>query len=223
MTCTRFEDEGLASIEQGHALDDHFHTCPDCIAAGQAIAGLQSELRSLGRDDAPPAGWERAVWRRIRGGPTPLWRVLWLGAPAAAALAALLFFRPSPLRMADDARATAPRFSSRIEHEGRVLRGSAAQPGDRLTMSARFAAGHHGELRVYRNDGPLVCAAAAPPGARPAIVSISCRMDAAGRYQVLALAGARPLPPSLDSLDGDAGAAVAAGASAELLLEVDVH
>lgn len=221
MTCSRFEDEGLARLEEGLGLDDHFRTCPDCVTARRAYEQIQADLRSLGSDQAPAEGWEAEVWKRIhdhgRGG--RLRRAWWLAVPLAAALVAAVFFLPrQPLDRE-------PRLTAQIEHDPHeVRRGDGAQPGDRLTLSATLPPARYAQVRIYQNERRLICETSVETDARrPVVVRTTCVLDSAGRYQVLALSADQPLPPSLGSPDQDGGAALAIGALVKVGPDVHVR
>jgi hypothetical protein len=208
-TCHRFDDEALLRLERGEPLDEHFATCPDCLAARAAYERLQAALAGAGADDEPPAGWEARVWERIaetRRPRRPAWR--WeIAAGAAAALAACLFFflprTPAALALRQEVVAGET-----------AVRASAAHPGDRLRLEAGLAGAPYAELRVYRNGRDLVLRC---PGDRSCqqtrgMLSAELTIAAPGTYQAVLVAGDRPLPPPGAGLDQDAGAAFAAGA-----------
>ena len=63
--CDRFENEALLLLEQGQPLDEHFSTCPDCLAARAAYDRLRNGLSHLGEEGEPAPGWQARVWDRI--------------------------------------------------------------------------------------------------------------------------------------------------------------
>jgi hypothetical protein len=219
--CSRFEDEALGRLEAGLELDDHFRTCADCLEARRAYERIQAEIRSLDADQAPAEGWERRVWEKIRDGgarrrPGYGW---WLAVPTAAALVVAVFLvRRPPV----DPGMT---LAVRIEPDSREpRRGTEAQPGDRLQISATLPPARHARLRVYQNESRLSCESSVESDARgPIVLSATCRLETAGRYQILALTADQALPASLDNPDRDAGAALAMGGRVKLGPDIDVR
>lgn len=218
--CERFEQEALLQLEQGQPLtDDHFATCPDCLAARAAYQRLRSEIAELGRDAEPRPDWQARVRRRIeerqRSKPR-LW--LWMvPSGLAAALLAVVLLWPSPPGL--------PGITVAVEPgKGPVRRGVEAQPGDRLVLRAATGGARHAELRVYRNDVDLVfrCSEATPCERRGRRISATVELETIGIYQSLLLVSESPIPPSSAGLDADAGSALEAGALVELGEEVTV-
>jgi hypothetical protein len=225
LSCDRFEAEGLLLLEQGLPLDEHFATCPDCLAAQAAYERLYAEIAALGAEDEPPVGWQARVWeqldqRRERRRSRWLgWRG-WLvpaGAVAAASLAALLLIRlPGP---------RTPSLSVEVQAGATVRRGGEAQPGDLLWLTATAGGARHAELRVYRNDTELVlrCSTDRPCSRRGDELHAAVLLDAVGRYQPLLMRAEKPLPPPVSNLEKDTTAALAAGADVKLGSEIVVR
>jgi hypothetical protein len=219
--CFRFDEETLARLEGGLALDDHFSTCPDCLAARQAYERIQAGIRSLGGDQTPAEGWEGRVWQRIRdrdtrSRPRVGW---WLTVPVAAALVAAVFLgRQAPV---DPGLSLAVR----IDQDAReARRGGDARPGDRLTVSATLPPARYAQVRVYQNESRLLCETSVQSDPRrPVVLRATCLLESAGRYQILALTSDQPLPATLDSPDHDAGAALAMGARVKLGPDIHVQ
>jgi hypothetical protein len=219
--CDRFEEEGLLRLEQGLDLDAHFAGCPDCLAARQAYERLQAEVRLLDGDEAPAEGWEGGVWRRIHNQPAarpplPRW---WLALPAAACLALAVFLlRPPPAGRGLE-------LAVHTEHAtGEARRGGDPRPGDSISIQATLPPARHAEVRVYRNESQAVCEAQARHDSpRPVVLQLTCRLEAAGSYQVLALEADQPLPATVGSPDRDAGAALAMGGQVKLGPDIHVH
>jgi hypothetical protein len=221
--CRRFEDEGLMRLEQGLPLDDHFATCPDCLAARAAYERLRGEIASAGDGIEPPPGWQAGVWaaieerrsarRRLRG-----W---WLLLPAAAAvLVAVLLLRPSEPPPA--------RLALAVEVEtgtDTVRRGAEAHPGDRLHLRASTGGAGYAELRVYRNDRALVlrCSTEPPCRRRQGTLEAAFLLPSTGSYQSLLVTSGRPLPEAGAGLDADVATALGAGARATLGPETEVR
>ena len=226
--CDRFEAEGLLLLEQGLPLDEHFATCPDCLAARAAYERLRAEIAALGAEDEPPVGWQARVWERLdqrrerRRPRWPGWRgwIVPAGVGAAASLAALFLIflirppapRPPSLRVEVQAGAT-------------VRRGGEAQPGDLLRLTAATGGARHAELRVYRNDTELVlrCSTDRPCSRRGDELRAAVLLDAVGRYQPLLMRAESPLPAPVSDLDKDTSAALAAGADVRLGSEIVVR
>jgi len=219
--CTRFEEEALPLLEKGLGLDDHFGTCPECLAARRVYESLQAEIRSLGHDQAPPVGWEAQVWQRIHNQPArsqPL-RRWWLTLPAAAGLAAVVFLaRQAP-------KDPGLGLAVRIEHDqSEARRGHDARPGDRLSVQATLPPARYAQIRVYQNEIRPFCEALSQHDSpRPVVLHVTCRLESAGRYQVLVLMADRPLPATLGTPDQDAGAAMAMGARVRLAPDIHVQ
>jgi hypothetical protein len=219
--CNRFETEGLLRVEQGLPLDEHFTTCADCLAAQASYERLRHEVGSLGEGEEPPAGWQARVWERIeeRRESRRRWWPWWLVPTAvAASLALFLLVRtPSP--------PVAVSLLAEVQAGSVVRRGDDAQPGDVLHLTATLGSAPHVELRVYRNDREVVlrCSDASPCVRRGAELRATIPLDGVGRYQPLLLLSPRALPPPAFTLDGDAAAALAAGAEVELGPEIVVR
>ncbi|HEV7507523.1 MAG TPA: hypothetical protein VGS07_21745 [Thermoanaerobaculia bacterium] len=226
--CDRFEEEGLLLLEQGLPLDEHFATCPDCLAAQDAYERLRAELAALGAEDEPPVGWQARVWERLddhrerrerRRPRWPEWRgwVVPVGVGLAASLAALFLIRPPGPQP--------PSLRVEVEAGATVRRGGEAQPGDLLRLTAATGGAGHAELRVYRNDTELVlrCSTDRPCTRRGDELRAAVLLDAVGRYQPLLMRAEGPLPPPVSNLEKDTSAALAAGADVRLGSEIVVR
>ena len=205
--CDRFEKEGLLLLEQGQPLDEHFSTCPGCLAARAAYERLGEQLSRIGEEDEPAPDWQARVWERIEQRQKRRWSFWWL-APLAAAAMAAFFLVWLPGR-------SAPGLEIEIERGASVRRGTEAQPGDVLRLSATTGGARHAELRVYRNDTELVLRCPESP--------CSVVLDGIGRYQPLLLFSERPIPPSTSDLESDTAAALDAGAEIEMGPEIAVR
>ena len=191
--CDRFESEGLALLEQGESLDEHFADCPDCRAARTAYQVLREQIAEAGAADEPPAGWETRVWESIEGRRRrPLWG--WLLAPLGAAALAAAFFVAMPRTSA------VPSLVQEIAPGEAIHRSASAHPGDHLNLRAGTAGSLHAELRIYRNGRELVLRCPSDSG------DPSCRRDgdelrasltlpSAGDYQAVLVLDDEPLPP----------------------------
>ena len=217
--CDRFETEALLALERGLPLDEHFSSCPDCLAARAAYDRLGDGISSLGAEDEPPVGWQARVWERIaqrrrrrRG-----WWTWWV-VPAVAAAAALLILIRTPEREPAG-------LWVKVEAGATVRRGAEAQPGDRLDLRATTGGAPHAELRVYRNDAELVlrCSSEPPCTRREDELRASVVLDGIGRYQSLLFLSKNSLPATASDLETDTSATFAAGADVELGPEVVVR
>jgi hypothetical protein len=217
--CDRFETEAVLLLEQGLPLDEHFSSCPDCLAARAAYERLGHGISSLSGDEEPAAGWEARVWEKIeqRRRSRHRWGPWWVVPVGVAALAAFLFVRlpgqgPPSLRV-------------EVERGTAVRRGVEAQPGDTLQLAASTGGAPHAELRVYRNDAELIlrCSTEPPCSRWGKELRASVVLDGIGRYQPLLLFSKNPLPSSASDLETDTSAALAAGADVELASEVVVR
>ncbi len=208
--CERFENEALLLLEQGQPLDDHFSSCPDCLAARAAYDRLLEQLSKLGENDEPAADWQARVWERIEQRKKRRWSPWWFAPVAAAAMAALFLIwipgqKPAGLQVEIEAGTT-------------VRRGAEAHPGDLLRLEATTGGARHSELRVYRNDSELIlrCSTESPCSQRRGELRASVILDGIGRYQPLLIFSEEPLPDTASDLDTDTDAALTAGADVEL-------
>jgi hypothetical protein len=231
--CRRFEEEGLLRLERGEELDEHFSTCAECRQAWQAYRALGAELRSLGGEEQPPAGWQAEVWRQIeerRGSPVPKpgtvpsgpWK-RWLGPAmlAAAAVLALVVLIP---------RWTQPvvtlSLTASVQKGGETRRGAEeAQPGDRLILEARGPRRARLEIRLYRGEREWVARCPGGEGCtvRPGRLRWEIPLAAVGTYQTALLESEGDLPAPGAGLDADCGAALRAGARLQLGPEITVR
>lgn len=212
--CRRFEEEGLLRLEQGLALDEHFDTCPACVAARARHEQLVQGLATLGQAYAGRADWQARVWagvaRRQARRPRRLW---WFALPLAAAAIALLVLRPwSGPAGPTLAYAIVPGGS------GAAMRGDHAKPGDTLEVRIHTGGAAHAELRVYRDDRALLvrCTDQPPCSRRGDELTASVVLEERGRYQIALVHGAQPIPAPAPALDEDLAQARAAGATVEL-------
>jgi hypothetical protein len=223
--CDRFETEGLLRLEQGLPLDEHFATCPDCLAARALHARLAAEIAALGAGDEPPVGWEARVWQRLeqrRERRRPSWTgwrgwIVPVGVGVAASLAVFFLLRPHGPQPVS--------LRAEVEAGTTVRRGGEAQAGDLLRLTAAVGGARHAEIRVYRNDTELVlrCATDHPCSRRGNELRAAVLLDAVGRYQPLLMRAEKPLPPPVSDLEKDTRAALAAGADVKLGSEIVVR
>ena len=222
--CNRFETEGALRLEQGLPLDEHYDTCPDCIAAREAHERLRAGIASLGADDEPPPGWQARVWEKIEERKERRKRhrnwLLWMVpavAGAAAVLIVLFLLRPTP--------APPPSLVAQVESGDTVRRGEEVQPGDLLRLTATTGEAPYAELRVYRNDVERVlrCSTVAPCTRQGSSLTATLELDGVGRYTPLLLYSEKPLPAGDGDLETDTREALAAGAEIELGADVDVR
>lgn len=213
--CDRFEREGLLQREQDRALDDHFATCPDCRRAAAAYERIRAELRCAGAGFEPPPDWQARTWAAIARRQKPRHRRwLWTLVPAGlAVLAGVLLIPRAPQAPLGPSLAV-----EILPATGVVRRGTEAGRGDQLLLRATTGGAPYAELRVYLNDSELVLACSSEPPCTREDGSLRARFELSsiGTYQSLLLLSDQPLPPSTGGLDGDAGAAIAAGARVEL-------
>lgn len=168
----------------------------------QAIARIEAALRKLGSHLEPPPGWQQRVLDRVKpGGPSRGWWAV----PAAALAAALGYALPS----------TTPQLALVVDHElrGPPRRTGAPSIGDHLRIRVTGGAGTR-TLWLYHNERRVV---ARCPGAACEVtargLTVDFEIDALGRFTVVALSAAAPLPPPSGSYDLDVTAANAAGAT----------
>jgi hypothetical protein len=215
--CDRFETEAVLLLEQGRPLDEHFASCPQCLAARAAYDRLRQRISSLSEEDAPPVGWQARVWEKIeqRKERQRRWP-FWLVPVGAAALAAFLF-----VRMPEH---VPPTLTVAVQAGTTIHRGVDAKAGDLLELTATTGGAAHAELRVYRNDAELIlrCSTEPPCSRRRNKLRASVVLDGIGRYQSLLFLSENPLPSGSD-LETDTSAALAAGADVELGSEVVVR
>jgi hypothetical protein len=223
--CDRFEAEGLLLLEQGLPLDEHFVTCPDCLAARDAYEQLFADIATLGAEDEPPVGWQARVWERIdrRRERRRSWWQGWhgwivpVGVGLAASLAALFLIRPPGPQP--------PSLRVEVQAGATVRRGGEAQPGSLLRLTAATGGSRHAELRVYRNDTELVlrCSTDRPCARQGDELRATVVLDAVGRYQPLLMRADKPLPSPVSDLEKDTSTALAAGADVKLGSEIVVR
>jgi hypothetical protein len=223
--CNRFEQEGLLRKERGLPMDEHYATCPDCLAAMKDFQRIQTALASTEALPEPKAGWETRVLGMVDALPIPTthtrWSWRWLPAFAAAAAAAVL-------AIVFVARGPAPVAPLGLElgrQKGEVVqRGEGYQPGDTLTIRASTGGARYAEVRVYLNGGELLlrCSAEQPCVREGDWLRAEVKLPAVGRYQVLLLASDRELPAGHATLDQDGSEALSAGAQV-LVEEITVY
>jgi hypothetical protein len=223
--CRRFEKEGLVRLMQGRPLDDHFATCPDCLAERAFYERLRGDIAAAGDGIEPPPGWRAELWaaieqrkatrRRLRG-----WWFLVPAAAAAAVLIAVLLLRPSPPPSVRLALAVAVETG-----RGAVRRGAEAHPGDRLRLRATTGNVAYAEFRIYRNNRALVlrCSTEPPCVRRQGTLEAAFPLPAIGSYQSLLVTSDRSLPAAGAGLDADVAVVLDAGARATLGAEVEVR
>jgi hypothetical protein len=214
--CRRFEEEGLLRLEQGLPLDEHFDTCPACVAARARHAQLFEGLSTLGQAYTGRGDWQARVWAGVarRQQSRRSLRAWWLALPAAAAaLALFLVLRPG-------AQPAGPALAYAIIPGGASapMRGDHAKPGDALEVRIQTGGAAHAELRVYRDDDTLIvrCSDAPPCSLRDGALTARVVLEERGRYQIAFVHGAQPIPAPAPQLDQDLAQARAAGATVDL-------
>lgn len=220
--CDRFESEGLLRLEQGLPLDDHFETCPDCLAARRAHERLMGEVAAVGSDLEPPPQWKARVWEAIEEEPSRKRRLLWgafAGTPRwlapVGALAALVFV--SAVWLAWPASEVSLSFDV-VSAQGAVRRGDDVHPGDVLELRAATGDRRYAELRVYFNDNEIAlrCSTEAPCTRDGNALEATFVLSSLGAYRPVLFISDNPLPAPFGGLDQDVGAALEAGAGYEL-------
>lgn len=187
LLCAQLDEffDGVLSAEAAEAFRAHLATCPRCQPA---LLGRMQETMVV--EEAAPA----AVARRSRSR-----FVVGLGAALAVAAAVVLVLRS---RGAD--APTAPQVALVVAHGDTVVRGSAANVGDRVTARA------NGPLWVYRGDHELVLACPGAPPCGPEGADVLLRER--GVYSFVVIASDAKIPAPRGSFDEDVAAAVKAGA-----------
>lgn len=220
--CIRFESEGLARLEEGLDLDEHFDDCGDCRRAREAYERIKQNLGSIGDDEEPGGDWRTRVRERIESRAKRRRTRIRAAAAfltAAAVLVALVIVRdagsPEPLTITVNVE----------EADGTLLRGEQARPGDRLVIAATVPEAQEVELRVYRDDHELVlsCSSGPPCERSEKTLNASLILPAVGEYQTVLFVSSKPLSVGDGSLDKDAGRALEAGASVRLGAVVTVR
>lgn len=213
--CGRDDHDLLSRMESGLAPDAHEQSCPSCIDARRRYERLGEALRELPALPAPD-GWEQRVLAslpskgRVRASNTR-W-LPWAGGLAVAAAAALILWQgrrpaPHPLSVRQEVVADA---------SGR--RADSAAVGDTIRISASGGDGPMRELRLYRDTKEVVARCPGDSGCREAggAIELTIELGAPGSYRSLVIVGSARAPEPTGSLDDDARAAVAAGASVEI-------
>ncbi len=226
--CDRYEREALLLLEEGRPLDEHFATCPECLAARAAHERLRAALLTP-IDAAPRAGWEAGVLSAIDRAPARRspWarRAPWMaGAMAAAAAVSLVVIRTRPL---DDALAL---DAAVMPGDAAQVRGAGTHVGDLLQLHAR-ARGRFAELRVYRNDRELVMRCAPPQSSGAdfkctrdgSALAGELRLPSVGAFQAFVAASDKELPPPASTLGEDTERLIASGAKVALGPSVRVY
>jgi hypothetical protein len=219
--CDRFEREALLELERGHALDPHFASCPDCLAAAGRHRALAEGLRTLAEGEEPPEGWRERVWEQAAARRTvgPRWWKSALVPAALAAAAALVLLLPRPA-----ARPVSLDVDV-LSGTGAPRRAASAAAGDRLSLHIPVGGRSHAELRLYRNDTDLVLRCSDQPPCRRDRSSLSAevRLETMGRYQAVVVVSTHPAPPAGNGLDRDSAAALESGAAVFFGREVVVE
>ena len=212
--CDRYEREALELIEAGQPLPEHFSTCPDCLAAAAAYRRLRSDLSALDTETAPGPDWKSRVRERIaegEGNSTVGRRVAAALALAAGLLVIVLLVRPDPGPIDETLTVEVSR-----PQDAAVLRGSEAQPGDRLRVTATVDPERVVELRLYRDDRDLLVRCTdQPPCVREGdTIRLEIPLETVGRYQTILLTSSPgdSLPDPAGALDADVERAAEAGA-----------
>lgn len=228
--CERFDAEGVPRLVAGEPPSEHEVGCASCQRARDQYLRIIEGLADLPVEKAP-SGWQNRVLAALPAEPRrpvaaarswPIWGAL-------AAAAAILLWRvakqePSPGRLAVRQEVVAAASGRRAD---------SATVGDTVRVLVTGGEGAVREARLYRDTGELVArclGSSAPPA--PGVVScaaagtdleLTVTLTAPGSYRTLAIVGSQAAPEPAGSLDEDAAAAAAAGASVELSRAIDVE
>ena len=216
--CTRFEDEGLAALERGEELDDHFKTCEDCVEAQHKYNRLKTLLTESRSADSPAEGWENEVLAAIRESENdePSYGISkWYGSIAASiaviGIVTMLFWQTG---------APPPGSSLQVSLVAgeSVYRGSNGKIGDRLEVTVQAGDAAHKLIRVYRDD--RLFSACAPSQTNCVIAedlsSATVVISAIGEYRVLLLQSDQQVQGFTGQLDADVQLARTLGAKVEI-------
>jgi len=183
----------------------------------EGMARLEEALRRLGSEREPPPGWEARVLAAARARATR--RVGWIVPLFAMATALLLVGAPAPprelvLEVRRERVGPALRGGERPAARGSPGRTSAASVGDELHVRAAGGAGPRA-IWIYLNETELVLTCPGAPACRAAGDALTAQLALAslGRYTVVALSSASPLPPPRGAYSADVAAAGDAGAT----------
>ena len=223
--CRRYEEEGLLLQLSGQPLGPHFTECADCLKAQAAYGKVQQGLsQANAEENAGDRQWEAKVWAEIRRREAKkTQRRLWpFAAASAVAFAAVVVMVVLPTA------ATAPSLDVGVQpSRQQTLRGTQAQPGDVLTLSAQRGEHAHAVLWVFR-DGRLAfaCGGTSAPACDEQAGKLTAEvpMEAVGQYRPVLVLSQQPLKLE-EGADAAAQLELAAQAGAQVLRgeSVDVY
>ncbi len=191
---------------------------PARIAQYQRLDTMLATLPPLD----PPLGWEARLLAKL----PPDRQVRPWGPALAAGLVALVgagaYLASHRPHATTDLPPTRSALSLSVVAGAVTNRGGAPAVGD--TLEVKFVLTEPGELRVYREDGPLVVRCPGGQGctAEASLISVKVPIAAAGTYRAVAMTGAVP-PPTGRGLSADLRAADAAGARLLSVPAVDIR
>jgi hypothetical protein len=230
--CQRFDSEGVPRLVAGEPPDDHEVACAGCQRARSQYLDIIDGLAQLPSEKAPD-GWQERVLQALPADSSrpaiasrnwPVWTAL----AAAAAILLWRIAKPEP---------PAPRLAVKQEVVAAAAgrRADSATIGDAVRVVVTGGAGQVREARLYRDTGELVARCKGLNGGTPQAPShascvlngsdleLTVTLTASGSYRTLAIVGPTAAPEPSGSLDEDARAAAAAGASVELSRAIDVE
>jgi hypothetical protein len=167
---------------------------------------VERALADLDADKRPRADWQKRVLAATRIPRRPIvssWSVTVLAA-AAVLIVWLVVNRP---RSAPSVLAVA----TAIQPPATKTRGHSANIGDLL--KAAVAGGPHLALWIYRGDElVLACPGTSQCAERDKMVEATLELKTIGKYSVVALSSAKPIPPPQGVMDSDVATALDSGA-----------
>jgi hypothetical protein len=169
---------------------------------------LERAIEQLGAEHEPPPGWQAKVLAAVAPKPRRWFASRWwFAVPAVAAIAigvVLVPWHPEPPPLVVSAELVAPAFATRGGN-------------GEIHAAARGGTGNRA-LWVYRDRQELVAACPGHAACRTAdgALRLDVAIDRSGRYQVLALSAAGPLPVPSGSYEIDLAAAIDAKAEWKL-------
>ncbi len=153
--CTRFETEGLLSLEKGHRLDEHFNSCKACAKEKDKYQALKSMISSAGAGSKPDPNWQAEVLSSIKNAKSSKTRN---SVYLKYAMIAASFIMVSVIAFIFTQNMTpsseSPLLVTVVAGE-KVYRGNTATIGDSLAITFSMSNSKFNQLAVYRDGRPF--------------------------------------------------------------------
>ena len=220
--CNRFEKHGIAILEKGLELEEHYRQCEHCIKAQQAYHAL-AKIISKTPVSQPTPGWQDAVLDEIRkqntsttSAATPK-KLLspFFGAVAASVAAiaiTIVLLSDSRVKQAPLNTLEIEQLQLRLLSSGELYRGEQAKIGDRLSIRIRLNQPESAALRVYRdNQLYYSCGQSQSCNIEEQSLVQSPELSAYGEYKTVVFLDKRFANVPSEDIDNDVLAAIDAG------------